>query len=253
MGIDIRNFGPTAAAQEEVLRQIDSSTGARTRAAFIDAWAKFPHLVKVVVRRDDSRMPAVSPNKENLAASTVRVNGDPDFYRTFMEGGSYAKRAERLDNFFHSRGIKPEIPEIATFFTMHEVGHVDQLQKHLRTAAGDSQAALELALKERRLEYASLPLGTGTSIADKRWQDNIDGYRDRLENEGWVHPDSPWEEWRLRNLEAYHKLSSEELADRFALGILAVVYPAQEQATAPALETFKVYGQATSGSNSNLV
>lgn len=248
--MNISVFSPTYPAQE-ALRKIDDATGARTREAFISAWVKFPHLAKIAILQDDSvPMPTIRPEVGNLAKSTVLLSGKVDSYRPFVDDKAYAARMNPFNEFYRSRGVTPSISEMITTFFLHELGHGDDFHRYIREAAGDARAAFALANRVRGSELASLPLGTATSIADAAWQHNTDGYRDRLQAEGWT--DEKRQAMRLQNLTAYTELNTEQIADRFALGVLATVYPAQEHASAPGLGTFKVYGQATSGSDYNV-
>ncbi len=206
-----------------VLEQIDANTGAHTQEAYVAALAVAPYLGEIAVRQDDNSGPHFTRNPNGLASSTLVLNGDPEFYRTAVRTGLVAKRMGEFRNFYYGLGIKPRLPELVTAVALHELGHGDDFHGYIEKAGGDTRAAFAMAKSVRDSQLATLPLRAATSRAEKAWKNNTEGYRDKIKAMGWT--DEMWEAQKLQNTEAYTKLSCEKVADRFALGVLATVYP----------------------------
>jgi hypothetical protein len=206
-----------------VLEQIDVATGAHTQEAYESALAIAPHLGEFAVRRDDTAGPHFTRHPDGLTSSELVVNGDPEFYRTAVRSGMVANRMGEFRNFYYSLGIKPRLPELVTAVALHELGHGDDYHGYIESAGGDTKAAFAMAKSVRDSQLATLPLRAVTSRAEKAWVNNTEGYRDKIRAMGWT--DEKWEAQKLENTTAYTKLSCENVADRFALGVLATIYP----------------------------
>lgn len=206
-----------------VLEQIDDTTGAFTQEAFTRALETAPYLGEIAVQIDNDRTPHFTPNSNGLQASRLALNADPEFYRAAIRSGLVSKRMGEFSEFYRGHGVTPRIPELVTAVSLHELGHGEDFQRYINKAGGSTQAAFAMSRDVRKSQIATLPLGASTSRAQKAWDNNTEGYRDKLRAMGWT--DEMWEAQKLRNTEEYTKLSVEKVADRFALGVLATIYP----------------------------
>lgn len=206
------------------LRAIDTHLGANTAEAYKQAVQQAPHLGGLAIILD-KRVNASHfvPSELGLAGSYISVNPDPAHYANAIRDGIVGARMGHFSRFFRSKGIQPSINELVTSVFLHELGHADDFNSYITRASGDPAKALRLANKVRESQIATLPLKTATSRARAAFVDNTGGYRDAmldyLKSSG-----ANWEYLLEQNTKAYTNLTCEQVADRFALGVLATIY-----------------------------
>jgi hypothetical protein len=203
------------------LQQIDRQFGTSTVQAYEHATQLAPGLggLAVVAHEDTSRFIG-SPL--GLAGSRVELNGSRDHYLERQASGLAKTRLPEFSAFFKERDIIPRFKELVVTVLSHELGHANDLLGYIDRAHGDTAAAFRLSQEVRKSELATLPLQASTSRAMLGWDTNYDRYQDKLRTQGIT--DDKWKELLNQNTEAYRVLPTEQIADRFALGVLATLY-----------------------------
>lgn len=204
------------------LQTLDRQLGTETVSAFEHAVDIAPHLGGLAIVLDNSTGSTFQPSELGLAGSLVRLNPDRDYYTGIIKSGIVGARLGEFSRFFRERGVMPSVNELMTSVLLHELGHADDLEGYVQQAGGNTKAAFKLASEVRKSELATLPLKAASSRAQRAWEGNIKGYRDKMRARGIT--DGKWSGLVLRNTEAYSNLPCEKVADRFALGVLATMY-----------------------------
>jgi hypothetical protein len=210
------NYTPLA------LQHLDSSIGSRTVEAFSVATEQYPHLGGIAINLDNSHQSSFHPSELGLAGSHISIIADPSQYQDEIKKGITKVRMAEFSTMFRERGVLPSVPELVTSTFLHELGHAEDFYQYIQRAGGDVKAAFKLAGEVRKSEIAGLPLKGSSSAALNAWNQNKDEYRDKMEGAGFT-PES-FNIAVMDNLEAYTKLPCEQVADRFALGVLATMY-----------------------------
>lgn len=123
------------------------------------------------------------------------------------------------------KGQNP-IPETINFTYAHELGHVYDFAQKIKQCSGDAKKAFEWAAQEAENEKRKSPLkGVSPHEFKRRWDENIDGYRDSIIAEGMTEEDFMNRlRAKAKETSKYHRqMLHEAVADRFALGVLATL------------------------------
>lgn len=204
------------------LRHLDDTIGSRTVEAFEVATEQHPHLGGIAIKLDKSSYSSFHPSELGLAGSHISMAADKSQYADHIKSGITKIRMADFSTLLRERGVTPSVPELVTSVFLHELGHAEDYHQYIQCAGGDVKAAFELSREVRRSELATLPLGGSSSNALKAWDSNKSGYRDRMQKAGYTQ--DSFMALIKQNVEAYTKLPAEQVADRFALGVLATMY-----------------------------
>lgn len=213
--IEVMNSPPLA------LVALDQQFGTELVSANKRAVKLAPHLGGLAIVLDQAH-PQFQPSELGLAGSIVSILSNDSYYINAINSGLFRARMVEYSEFFGERDIVPSTKELMVSVFLHEVGHANDFDGYIERAGGDTRAAFQLSREVRKTELATLPLKGPTIRARQAWNDNIDGYRDKMQACGFT--DEKWRAVSIRNAEAYAELPCEKVADRFALGVLATIY-----------------------------
>lgn len=203
------------------LQHLDSTLGSRTVEAYEVATEQHPHLGGIAVKLDSSHSFFEASNL-GLAGSHISMLADKPQYINHIKSGATKARMADFSKLLREKGVTPSVPELVTSVFLHELGHAEDYHQYIQRAGGDVKAAFRTSREIRKSEIARLPLGIASSRALRAWNTNTNGYRDSMTKAG--HTQDSFMQLINRNIEAYAKLPSEQIADRFALGVLATMY-----------------------------
>jgi len=202
------------------LQELDDNLGTQTQDAYRAASRVAPHLNGLAVVFTDTT-PHFSGSPLGLSGSNVAINPDKDFYIEGIHSGKASLRLAEFGKLYRSKGITPGVNELIVAIMLHEMGHAYDFSDYIKRASGDPKVAFELSRKVRKSEIATLPLRTSTAKAEAAWNNNTNGYKDKMRAKGY--DNRTWASWLDKNTRAYANLPSEKVADRFALGVIATV------------------------------
>ena len=218
---------PVAQGREAIvppaLAELDERLGANTSQAYIAALSFAPNISGVQVVLNESLGAHFVSHPYGLEYSKISLNPDPEHYREQIRSGVAKTRFAEFSGLYRQLGIRPGLGEMAVVGLLHEAGHADQFTRHIAQAAGQAALGFDLRRAARLEEVQTLPLGGPTSIALTAWNNNTEGYRDKLIAQGIT--DERWQELTEKNTRTYMKLPSESGADQFALSIIATARP----------------------------
>ena len=204
------------------LQAIDAQRGSETSEAYTRATAIAPHQGGLAVMLESTKGNQFMPSELGLAGSYITLNPNKDYYTEALKSGIVKDRLGEFSSFFHERGITPSYSELITTIFLHELGHAKDLHGYIDRSGGDEAKAFKISREIRASQLATLPLKSATSRAKLAWNQNIAGYRDKMQAAGLT--GSRWDSIIKQNTEAYAQMPCEKVADRFALGVLATMY-----------------------------
>jgi aryl carrier-like protein len=209
------------------LKRIDEELGSSTVPAYEHAVDTAPHLEGMaIILKGTSNGSTFQASPEGLAGSYINLQAKEQVYKNLIHSGVAKIRMAEYSRFYRQRGITPSVKELVTSTFLHEMGHADDFHRYISDAQGDVSAAFDLSRSVRASQIATLPFKTATSNAVLAWENNTEGYRDRLQAAGYT--DEMWESAVFDNIRAYSELPCEKVADHFALGVLATMYGSEK-------------------------
>jgi hypothetical protein len=204
------------------LRQLDDMTGSRTAEGFQVATEQYPHLQGLAVILNNSGVGKFQPSELGLGGSYIEMNPNVTVYDEPIRSGLVTARMGEFSKFYRERGVLPKRPELVTSIFLHELGHAEDFHAYIIKNGGDVAAAFKLSREVRSSQLATLPLKISSSRVRHAYDNNTQGYRDNMLKAGY--DETKLAKAILENSEAYTQLACEQVADRFALGVLATMY-----------------------------